>query len=152
MCPSPPPPALDGGYDGDADWVAHGLTSSGNGALVASTLCWLAALLLSGGEGEGGGGGEEACGIPGRGEEDKDRGREVQGGVDEALVAGTRAGSQGRGVSLDVAGDGDGRGPDDRAADVSPVTFWRGGLSSRPPLIVADSWTAMARTVGIRSK
>jgi len=33
---------------------------------------------------EGGGGGKEACGIPGRGEEDKDRGREVQGRVDEA--------------------------------------------------------------------
>ena len=45
-------------------------------------LRWSSALLLPlGGER---GGGEEACGIPGGGEEDEDRGREVQGGVDEA--------------------------------------------------------------------
>jgi hypothetical protein len=44
-----------------------------------------------------------------------------------ASVAGTRAGSQGRGASLGVAGDGDGRGPDDRAADAPPVTFRMGG-------------------------
>ncbi len=31
-----------------------------------------------------GGGGKEACWIPGGGEEDKDRGREVHGRVDEA--------------------------------------------------------------------
>ena len=37
---------------------------------------------LRGGEREGGV--EEACGIPGGGEEDKDRGREVHGRVDEA--------------------------------------------------------------------
>ena len=89
-------------------------------------------------------GGEEACGIPGGGEEDKDRGREVQGGVDEAqrrgrkrwaaaLVAGTRTGSQGRGASSGVAGDGNGRGPDDLAADAPPVTFWRGGSLFPPP-------------------
>jgi hypothetical protein len=41
------------------------------------------AALVGGGEREGGGG-EEACGIPGGCEEDEDRGREVQGGVDEA--------------------------------------------------------------------
>ena len=68
----PPPPALDGGDDDDADWVARGLTSSGDGSLVASTLRWSSALLSPwGGEG-GGGDGEEACGIPGGGEEDED--------------------------------------------------------------------------------
>jgi hypothetical protein len=40
--------------------------------------------LLSPWGGEGGGGGEEACGVPGRGEEDEDRGQEVQGRVDKA--------------------------------------------------------------------
>ncbi len=65
-----------------------------------------------------------------------------------ALVAGTRTGSQGRGASLGVAGDGDGRGPDDRAADAPLSCFGGGGLSSRPPSIVAD----MARMVGIRSR
>ncbi len=44
-----------------------------------------------------------------------------------ALVAGTRTGSQGWGASSGVVGDGDGRGPDDRAADAPPVVFWRGG-------------------------
>ena len=66
-----PAPALDGGDDDDTDWVARGLTSSGDGYLVASTLRWSAALLSPCG-GEGGGGGEEACEIPGGGEEDED--------------------------------------------------------------------------------
>jgi len=84
LCSAPlPAPALDGGDDDDTDWVARGLTSSGDGFLVASTLRWSAALLSPCG-GEGGGGGKEACGIPGGGEEDEDQGREVQGGVDEA--------------------------------------------------------------------
>ncbi len=84
LCSAPlPPPALDGEDNDDADWVARGLTSSGDGSLVALTLSWSAALLSPWG-GEGGGGSEEACGIPGGGEEDKDRGREVQGRVDEA--------------------------------------------------------------------
>ena len=75
--PAPPaPPALGGGDDDDADWVARGLSSSGDGSLVASTLRWSLALLSPWG-GEGGGGGEEACGIPGGGEVDKDRGWEV---------------------------------------------------------------------------
>jgi len=54
-----------------------------------------------------------------------------------ASVAGTRTGSQGWGASSGVVGDGDGdgRGPDDRAADAPPVAFRRGGLSSRPPSI-----------------
>ena len=50
-----------------------------------------------------------------------------------ASVAGTRTGSQGPGASSGVAGDGDGRGPDDRAADAPPVTFWRGGGSLPAP-------------------
>ena len=86
LCSVPlPAPALDGGDDDDTDWVARGLTSSGDGSLLASasTLHWSAALLLPWG-GEGRGSGEEACRIPGGGEEDKDRGWEVQGGVDEA--------------------------------------------------------------------
>jgi len=49
-----------------------------------------------------------------------------------ALVAGTRAGSQGWGACSGVAGDGDGRGPDDCAADAPPVAFRRGG-SLLPP-------------------
>ena len=85
LCSAPlPAPALDGGGDNDADRVARGLTwSSGDGSLVASMLRWSSALVSPWG-GEGGGGGEEACEIPGGGEEDEDRGREVQGGVDEA--------------------------------------------------------------------
>jgi hypothetical protein len=52
--PAPPaPPTLGGGDDDDADWVACGLLSSGNGSLVASTLRWLSAL-LSPWRGEGG--------------------------------------------------------------------------------------------------
>jgi hypothetical protein len=51
-----------------------------------------------------------------------------------ALVAGTRTGSQGRGASSGVAGDGDGRGPDDLAADAPPVTFRRGGSLFPPPV------------------
>jgi hypothetical protein len=78
-----PPPALNGRDDDEAGWVARGLTSSGDWSLVALTLRWSSALLSPWG-GEGGGGGEEACEIPGGGEEDEDRGREVQGGVDEA--------------------------------------------------------------------
>jgi len=79
FCALPParPPALGSRDDDDADWVARGLSSSCDGSLVASTLRWSSALLLPwGGEG-GGGGGEEACGIPGGGEEDEGRGREV---------------------------------------------------------------------------
>ena len=39
LCSAPlPPPALDSGDNDDADWVADGLTSSGDGSLLASTL------------------------------------------------------------------------------------------------------------------
>jgi hypothetical protein len=48
-----------------------------------------------------------------------------------ALVAGTRMGSQGWCASSGVVGDGNGRGPDNRAADAPPVAFRRGGVS--PP-------------------
>jgi hypothetical protein len=67
-----------------------------------------------------------------------------------ALVAGTRTGSQGWGASSGMAGDGDGRGPDDRAADAPPSCFGGEGLSPRPPSIVTDPWMAMARMVGIK--
>ena len=61
-------------------------------------------------------------------------------------------GDKGQGASLGVAGDSDCWGPDDRAFDAPPRRVSeRGGLSSRPPSIAADLWTAMARTVGIRS-
>ena len=109
----------------------------------------------------GGGGGKEARGIPGRGEEDVYRGRKVQGGVDKAHHGreeeeGESVGGRARdgvpGASSGTAGDGDGRGPDEHAADAPPLRFGEGGLSSRPPLIIAYLWTAMARTVGIRSR
>ena len=38
------PPALSGGDNNDADWVAHGLSSSGDGSLAASMLPLLLAL------------------------------------------------------------------------------------------------------------
>ena len=103
--------------------------------------------LLSPWGGEGGGGrrgGLWDFGIPGGGEEDEDRGREVQDGVDErlsaggrkrgaaALVAGTRRESQGWGASSGVAGDGDSRGPEDRAAD-TPRRDSEGGVSPPAP-------------------
>ena len=69
----PPPPALGSRDEDDTDWVVRGLSSSGDGFLVALTLRWSSALLSPWG-GEGGGGGEEACGIPGGGEEDEDQG------------------------------------------------------------------------------
>jgi len=80
FCALPPAPLALGGRDNnDTDLVVRGLLSSGDCSLVASTLHWLSALMLPWG-GEGGGGREEACGIPGGGEEDEDRGREVNGG------------------------------------------------------------------------
>jgi len=51
-----------------------------------------------------------------------------------ALVVGTRTGSQGRGASSGVAGNGDGRGTDDRTADAPPIAFWRGGSLLPPPV------------------
>ena len=56
-----------------------------------------------------------------------------------ASVARTCTGSQGQGASLGVAGDGDGRGPDDLAADAPPVTFQRGGGSLPAPR--RSSWS-----------
>ena len=74
-----------------------------------------------------------------------------------ALVARTRMESRGRGVSSEVAGDGDGNGrrPDDRLVDATPpcrVLEGAGGLFFRPPSIVADPWTVMARTIGISGR
>ena len=53
-----------------------------------------------------------------------------------ALVAGTRMGSQGWGASSGVVGDGDGdgRGPDDRAADAPPRHVSEGGSLLPPPV------------------
>ena len=51
-----------------------------------------------------------------------------------ASVARTRTRSQGPGASSGLAGDGDCRGPDDRAADAPPVTFSRGGVLFPPPV------------------
>ena len=110
---------------------------------MALTLCWPSALLSPWG-GEGGGGGEEACGIPGRGEQDEDRGCEVQGGVDGAQRGreeeeGGSVGGQdpdrdkGQGASLDVAGDSNGWGPDDRVSDAPPIAFRKGGVSPPAP-------------------
>ena len=76
--PLPPPPlwVVGGVDDNDMDWVARGLSSSGDGSIVVSTLRWLStSLSLSGGDR---GGGREAHGIPGRGENDEYRGRKVQ--------------------------------------------------------------------------
>jgi hypothetical protein len=104
----------------------------------------------SGGDG---GGGKEARGIPGRGEEDKYRGRKVQGGVDEAQrgreeeegkSVGGRAWDGVPGASSGAVDDGDGQGPDDRATDAPPSRFGEGSLSSLPSLIVAYPWMAMA--------
>ena len=48
------------------------------------------------------------------------------------LSAGGRKRGAGEGVSSGVAGDGDGRGPDDRWADAPPSRF-RGGVSLLAP-------------------
>jgi len=168
LCSTPlPAPALVGGDDDDVDWVARGLTSSGYGFLVASTLRWLAALLSPWG-GEGGGGGEEACGIPVGGEEDEDRGREVQGGVDEAQrgreeeVDGSIGGRDPYGVPR-VGGEL-GRGGRRRRrrpgtgqprGRCPPVAFWRGGSLLPPPVDRRGPMAAMARSeivIGVISR
>jgi hypothetical protein len=81
FCTPHTPSVLGGRDDNDADSVANGLSSSGDGSLAALTLRWLLASLWPSGRR---GGGEEACGTPGGGVEYDDRGRKVQGGVDEA--------------------------------------------------------------------
>ncbi len=111
--------------------MARGLSTSGNGSIVVSTLRWLSASLSPLG---GDGGGREACGIPGRGEEDKYRGRKVQGGVDKAQH---RREEEEGGSGGGWAQDGVTGGLEDRVADAPPVAFWRGALSSRPLSIVA---------------
>jgi hypothetical protein len=49
-------------------------------------------------------------------------------------VARTRTRSQGPGASSGVAGNGNCRGPDNRAADAPPVTVSRGGVLFPPPV------------------
>ena len=75
---------------------------------------------------------------------------ESVGGQDRDGVPGT--GFRGGGASSATAGNGDAWGPDDRAADATSLRFGEGGLSSRPQAIIAYPWTAMAPTVGIRSR
>jgi len=70
----------------------------------------------------------------------KGRGREVQGGVDEAQCSreekeGGGIGSRGRGEVLGAVDD-DGWGPNDRAADAPPSAFERGG--PLPPPVTVD--------------
>jgi hypothetical protein len=89
-------------------------------------------------------------------------GRYKARGVDEAQrrreeeegerAAGTVTGSRGRGASSGAAGEGDAWGPDNRTADAPLSRFREGGLSSCPQAIIVYPWTAMARTVGIRSR
>jgi len=62
--------------------------------------------------------------------------------------------SRGRGTSSGVAGDGDGRGLDDRAADAPPLRF-RGG-SLLPPLVdtrrrrwLDGAWGLRSRRIGV---
>jgi hypothetical protein len=143
-----PPPVVGGGDDNDVDWVARGLSSSGDGSIVASTLRWsLASLSPSGGDR---GGGREARRIPSRGEEDEYRGPKLQGGVDEARCGREeeKGGSGGGWAQDGVPGSGGelGRGwrrrwpgtgrLDDHAADAPPSRFGEGGLSSRHLSIV----------------
>jgi hypothetical protein len=45
---------------------------------------------------------------------------------------------------LDVVGDGNGRGPNARAAGAPLLRFGERGLSPLPPLIFTDLWMAMA--------
>jgi hypothetical protein len=122
FCTPPPPPVVGGGDDNDVDWVARGLSSSGDGSIVASTLRWsLASLSPSGGD-RGGAGrlAEFLVGVRRTSLEARryrvgwtrlgagGRKRRVA-----AVAAGPRTGSLGQGVSSGVAGDGDGRGLDD---------------------------------------
>ncbi len=87
--------------------------------------------------GEGGGGGEEACGIPGRGEENEYRGRKVQGGVevDEAhhgrrkrMAAALAAGPPVPGAGDELGHGGQRRWPGTGRplCGCPPVTFLRG--------------------------
>jgi hypothetical protein len=94
------------------------------------------------------GGGREARGIPGRGEEDGYRGRKLQGGMDEAQRGWEEeeGGSDGGWARDGVLGAGGELGHSGRRrwprtgrqrGGCPLVTFWRGGLSSRPLSIVA---------------
>ena len=106
--------------------MARGLSTSGNGSIVVSTLRWLSASLSPSG---GDGGGREACGIPGRGEEDKYRGRKVQGGVDKAQH---RREEEEGGSGGGWAQDGVTGGLEDRVADAPPSRFGEGRSPPAP--------------------
>ena len=106
--------------------------------------------------------GKEACGIPGRGEEDEYRGWEVQDRVDEAQRG--REEEEGSSIGgLDWGGvPGPGgelgwqatamAGHQTTAGRMPPPShFGGGGLSSHLLLIITDLQTVMAQMVGIRS-
>jgi hypothetical protein len=160
---SPPSPIVGGGDD------QRGLGGPRPVVLRRRVHCGIDAALVVGvfvAVGGRQGGGRVARGIPGRGEEEKYRGRKVQGGVEEAQRGQEEEeGGSGGGWARDgVPGAGGelGRGGhrwpgtgrlDDRAADAPPSRFKEGGLSSCHLSIVAPRRrSAMARKVGIRSK
>ncbi len=60
FCAPPPPPVVGGGDGEDVDWVARGLSSSGGGSIVESTLRRSLASLSPSGGGCGGGAGRLA--------------------------------------------------------------------------------------------
>jgi hypothetical protein len=87
----------------------------------------------------------------------KDQGREVQGGVDEAQCGreekeGSGIGSRGRGGVLG-AGDVDGWGPENCAADAPPSCFREGGPLP-PPVTVNhnDHDTTIKQRTGERGR
>ena len=145
-----PHPVVGGVDDDDVDWVARGLSSSGNGSIVALTL--RAALgvgvvvAIRGRRGEGAG--RLAEFLAGVRRTSIEAGRYKAGWWTRlsagrrkrraaAVAAGPGTGSRGRGASSGAAGDGDGQGLEDRVADAPPSRFREGGLSSRPLSIVA---------------
>jgi hypothetical protein len=124
--PFPPPlPALGSRDDDDTDWVARGLSSSGDGSLVASTRRiaeFLAGVRRTKIEARRYKAGWARLSAGGR----KRRAT--------APVVETRTGSQGHGVSLGVAGDSDGWGPDDRTSDAPPDAFQKVWVFLMPPV------------------
>jgi hypothetical protein len=128
-----PPPALDGGDDDDAGWVARGLTPPAMGPSWLRLCAGWRRCCLRGGEREGGAARRLVGFLAGVRRKKIEAGRYKAGwmklsaggrkrGV-AALMAGTRTGSQGWGASSGVVGDGDGQGPDESAADAPPVAF-----------------------------
>jgi len=141
--------------------VIPGATGCAALSIVALTLRWLSALLLPSGE-TGEGARRLAEALAGVRRTSIEAGgykagwmRLSAGGSKrrvKALAAGTGTGSRGRGVSSGAAGDGNAWGLDDRVADAPPSRFREGGLFSHPQAIIVYPWTAMAQTVGARSR